>query len=115
MTRASILEQCRHPLPHLGAGRRRYHQQRGDEQFIAPTSAGIVLGRGRNEESSKMKRGCRDAIDRVQAHLEPARGRDQSRPYMLIPDSFAHVYHCTPTSTGPVKPPSLDDGMLAAR
>ena len=38
---------------------------------------------------------CRDSIDRVQAPLQCAPGgRDQSRPYMLMPDSLVHVHHC---------------------
>src|SRR5437588_12500874 len=41
------------------------------------------------EEPSQMKRECRDAIYRVQALVQCARGgRDKSRPYMLMPDSF---------------------------
>ncbi len=28
------------------------------------------------------------------AHMEPAPGRDKSRPYILIPDSFIHVHNC---------------------
>src|SRR5438309_1803442 len=70
---------------------------------------------GRDNELSKMKRICRDAIDRVQAsvpctprwtrsiasrprfHVRRG-GRDQSRPYILIPDSFVHVHNHAPTT-----------------
>jgi len=33
-------------------------------------------------------------IASTSAHLEPVPGRDKSRPYILIPDSFVHFYHC---------------------
>ena len=31
------------------------------------------------------------------AHIEPGPGRDLSRPYILIPDSFVHVHYHAPT------------------
>src|SRR2546421_2923275 len=53
---------------------------------------------GRDNEPSKMKWGYRDAIDRVQARFHVRRGgRDQSRPYILIPDSFVHDHNHAPT------------------
>src|SRR5437764_14729763 len=110
MTRASILEQRRHSLPHLGVGRRRYHQQQEDEQFIALSSTGIALGRGCNDEPSKMKRVCRDAINRV--HLEPVPGRDQLSPYILFPESLVHVNHIYPTSKGRTKLPTPSNTLI---